>query len=147
MMSSSSSMRRWGSIAILATCGGFPILDLHRTTQHSIRWKEGHHSYLGDIWPILNIRPRPTSLTSDNLPTKHHVSIPDICQFWYTATLLRPVKKAPKRALICDKMAKIGQNSMQIENCTLPSVLAAVTNISYADCLAGLIPVLNNLTF
>ena len=73
--------------------------------------------------------------------------IPDICQFWYTATLLRPVKKAPKRALICDKMAKIGQNSMQIENCTLPSVLAAVTNISYADCLAGLIPVLNNLTF
>ena len=95
-MRSSSSMRRWGSIAILATCGGFPILDLHRTTQHSIRWKEGHHSYLGDIWPIPNIRPRPTSLTSDNLPTKHNVSMPDICQFWHTAALLRPVKRTPR---------------------------------------------------
>ena len=36
--------------------------------------------------------------------------ISDICQFWYTATLLRPVKSTPISAYIRDKIAKIGQN-------------------------------------
>ena len=36
--------------------------------------------------------------------------IPDICQFWYTAISLRPVKSTPKSAHIRDKIAKICQN-------------------------------------
>ena len=36
--------------------------------------------------------------------------IPHICQVWGTTTLFRPVKGAPKSTLICDKMAKTGQN-------------------------------------
>ena len=37
-------------------------------------------------------------------------NIPHICQFWYTATLLRPVKSTPKSAYVRDKIAKIGQS-------------------------------------
>ena len=55
--------------------------------------------------------------------------IPYICQFWYTATLSRPVKGAPKRAWIRDieaiKKLKIGKK--------FASSLAVVTNISYAS--------------
>ena len=46
-------------------------------------------------------------------PAWHPDPTPHICQFWSTTTLFRPVKGAPKRALICDKypkMAKTGQN-------------------------------------
>ena len=35
--------------------------------------------------------------------------IPDICKFWYTAALSRPVKSAPKSEQTRDKIAKIGQ--------------------------------------
>ena len=35
--------------------------------------------------------------------------IPDICLFWHTTTLFRPVESTPKGAQICEKMAKIGR--------------------------------------
>ena len=36
------------------------------------------------------------------------VIIPDICQFWGTATLLKPVEAPPKGALIRGRIAKSG---------------------------------------
>ena len=45
----------------------------------------------------------------------HQIIItPDICQFWYIATLLRPVKSTPKRAQIRNKIAKISQNGPKL---------------------------------
>ena len=67
----------------------------------------------------------------------HAQCIPDIFQFWYTATRFEPVK----RAQICDKIAKMGQNRPKVrilfakkgtglkKDTTAGS--AVVTNISY----------------
>ena len=66
--------------------------------------------------------------------------IPDICQFWGTTTLLRPVKRAPKIAQSRDRIAETGQNlafyfyilkgACAWKNAPMP-VVAVVTNISY----------------
>ena len=68
--------------------------------------------------------------------------IPDICQFWYSSALFRPVKSTTRSALICDKIALTGQNRpifrvlyakkyTALKTSTPPLVVTVVTSISY----------------
>ena len=51
--------------------------------------------------------------------------------------MFRPVKRAPKSAHICDKIAQISQylfkKGPRLENSTPPPVVAVVTDISYGS--------------
>ena len=71
-------------------------------------------------------------------------NIPHICQFWYTATLLRPVKSTPKSAYVRDKIAKIGQSEPKKKKAKTLStlfsgLLAVVIYMSYAPKTSALI--------
>ena len=84
-----------------------------------------------NVWKRLNLPEKNKTLkffwhTFLTPPSYIAKSIPDICHFWYTVTQFRLVKNTRKKAEICEKIAKAGQNAKKYT--TAGGIV--VTNIS-----------------
>ena len=69
-------------------------------------------------------------------------NIPHICQFCYTATLLRPVKSTPKSAYVATKLpksVKVSQKKAKTLSTLFSGLLVVVIYMSYAPKTSALI--------